>query len=122
VVPTVAPQPTVAPPAPTPIAVATPAPVATTAPAPKPSKVSIGDNTFTPAVLTVPAGATVVWSHDGQRPHTVTADNDTFGTEILKTGATFQQTFSQAGIYLYYCDLHGGPGGTGMAARIEVQP
>jgi plastocyanin len=122
VVPTVAPQSTVAPPAPTPIAVATPAPVATTAPAPKPSKVSIGDNTFTPTVLAVPADATVVWSHDGQRPHTVTADNDTFGTEILKTGATFQQTFSQAGIYLYYCDLHGGPGGTGMAARIEVQP
>jgi plastocyanin len=59
--------------------------------------VSSGDTTFTPPVITVPAGATVVWSHGGQRPHTITADDDSFGTDVLKTGATFQQTFNQAG-------------------------
>jgi plastocyanin len=61
------------------------------------------------------------WTQGGQKPHTVTADDDSFGSEILRAGATFEQTFSKPGTYLYYCDLHGGAGGVGMSARVEVK-
>jgi len=63
----------------------------------------------------------VVWSHEGQKPHTVTADDDSFKSDLLKNGATFEHTFGQPGIYLYYCELHGGPAGEGMAGVVQVQ-
>jgi plastocyanin len=82
---------------------------------------AIGDNTFTPQVLKVPAGTTIVWTHGGQKPHTVTADDGSVDSETLRAGASFQQTFKTPGAYAYYCDFHGAPGGVGMAARVEVQ-
>jgi plastocyanin len=84
-------------------------------------QVAIGDDTFTPQVLKIPAGATVVWTQSGRRPHTVTADDGSFDSHVLNTGDTFQQTFPQPGTVLYYCDLHGGPNTIGMAARLEVE-
>ena len=69
----------------------------------------------------MPVGTKVVWSHDGQKPHTVTADDDSFATDLLKHGDTFEHVFDQVGTFLYYCELHGGPGGAGMAAEIVVQ-
>ncbi len=113
-------------PAPAPAApVAAPAPAA---PAPAPAApapageitVSIGDNTFTPKEITVPVGATVVWTQEGQRPHTVTADDGSFDSGRMDNGATFQQTFSAPGTYPYYCDFHGGPGGQAMAGVVTV--
>ncbi len=85
------------------------------------ARLVITDNTYSSKSLSVPVGTTVVWSHEGQKPHTVTADDDSFKSDVLKNGATFQHTFSQAGTYLYYCELHGGAGGEGMAAQVQVQ-
>jgi plastocyanin len=119
-----APAPTVAAPTPAPkVVVPTPTAVvqAVVAAAAAPVKVVIGDNTFTQKSLTVPVGAKVVWSHEGQKPHTVTADDDAFATDILKTGDSFEHIFSAAGTFLYYCELHGGPGGVGMAAQVLVK-
>jgi plastocyanin len=104
------------------LAVPTPSPTAVARAAAQKVDVAIRDNSFSPATVKVPVGSTVVWSQTGQRPHTVTADDESFATDVLKNGATFQQTFSKPGAYLYYCELHGGEGGVGMAARIEVEP
>jgi plastocyanin/uncharacterized membrane protein YozB (DUF420 family) len=104
------------------LAVPTPSPTAVARAAAQTVNVAIRDNSFSPATVKVPVGSTVVWSQTGQRPHTVTADDESFATDVLKNGATFQQTFSTPGAYLYYCELHGGEGGVGMAARIEVEP
>jgi plastocyanin len=41
---------------------------------------------------------------------------------VLRSGATFEHTFAEAGTYLYFCELHGGPGGAGMAAEVSVSP
>ena len=38
-----------------------------------PSSVSIVDNVFQPATLTVSAGSTVTWANTGALPHTVTS-------------------------------------------------
>lgn len=86
-----------------------------------PLRMLITDNAFSIRKLNVPIGATVVWSHEGQKPHTVTADDDSFKSDLLKNGATFEHTFGQPGIYLYYCELHGGPAGEGMAGVVQVQ-
>jgi plastocyanin len=89
--------------------------------APEPVRIAIGDNVYSNANVTVPVGTTVVWLHEGQRPHTVTADDDSFKSELMRNGGTFSHTFSAAGLYLYYCELHGGAGGAGMAALVQVQ-
>jgi plastocyanin len=83
--------------------------------------VDMGDNTFTPNKITVPVGATVSWPHNGQRPHTVTADDGSFDSGQLEAGAApFQFTFEEPGTYPYFCTLHGGKGGEGMAGSIIV--
>ncbi|HEY3061980.1 MAG TPA: hypothetical protein VGL99_23635 [Chloroflexota bacterium] len=86
-----------------------------------PVKVVIADNSFTAKTLSVPVGTRVIWSHEGQKPHTVTADDDSFKSDLLKNGASFEHVFSQVGKFLYYCELHGGPGGAGMAASVDVK-
>ncbi|MCG8353738.1 MAG: plastocyanin/azurin family copper-binding protein, partial [Chloroflexales bacterium] len=99
-------------------------PTATLAPTAEPpasdATVSIGDNSFDAPEITVPVGATVVWRHQGQRPHTVTADDGSFDSGALNAGATFSQTFTQPGVYRYYCAFHGGANGEGMAGVIIV--
>jgi plastocyanin/uncharacterized membrane protein YozB (DUF420 family) len=91
------------------------------APAPSPVRIAIGDNTYTPQTLSVPLGTLVTWSQDGQRPHTVTADDATFDSGLMRNGGTFERIFDAVGTFLYYCELHGGPGGAGMAAEITVE-
>lgn len=101
---------------------AAPAPAAPAAAqtAPRTIAIDIGDNTFTPNKITVPLGATVVWTHKGQRPHTVTADDGSFDSGQLQNGGTFQQTFEKAGTFPYFCQFHGGKGGEGMSGAIIV--
>jgi plastocyanin len=83
--------------------------------------VDMGDNTYTPNKITVPVGATVSWPQKGQRPHTVTADDSSFDSGQLDPGAAaFQFTFEEPGTYPYFCTLHGGKGGEGMAGSIIV--
>jgi plastocyanin len=83
--------------------------------------VSIGDVFFNPKVIQVPVGATVIWRQLGHLPHTVTADDSSFGSDTLNSGATFKVTFSKPGTYQYFCQFHGGQGGVGMAAVVKVQ-
>lgn len=82
--------------------------------------VAINDNVFTPNRIMIRAGTTVVWQHQGQQDHTVTADDGSFTSEEVTNGATFKQTFDTPGSYLYYCELHGNTGGEGMAGVIVV--
>jgi plastocyanin len=84
--------------------------------------VSALDSEFVPQVLRVVAGTTVTWSNDGQLPHTVDADSGLFSSGELAPGDTFEFTFPHPGSYAYYCALHGGPGGAGMAGTIVVVP
>lgn len=83
-------------------------------------QITISDNRFAAGQLTIPAGTTVVWTNAGQRPHTVTADDGSFQGETLESGATFTQTFDQAGTFAYFCEYHGAAGGSGMSGTITV--
>jgi len=71
---------------------------------------------FGPADITVPAGTTVTWTNNDSAPHTVTADDGSFGSENLATGDTFSFTFGTPGTYTYHCNIH-----PSMTATITVE-
>jgi plastocyanin len=74
--------------------------------------VSIGDNFFTPATVTIDVGDTVTWKNNGAAAHTATADNGSFDTGQIPAGQSRSETFSTAGDIPYICTLHAGQSGT----------
>jgi plastocyanin len=78
---------------------------------------------FNPVDITVPVGATVIWLNRDAAPHNAVADDGTtFRSEVFGTGQEFRFTFNTAGVFPYYCELHGSPGGIDMAGTIRVVP
>ena len=69
---------------------------------------TIDNFTFSPAVLTVPAGAKVTWTNHDDIPHTVTsaATPRLFHSGPLDTGDSFSFVFDAPGEYKYFCALH----------------
>lgn len=81
-----------------------------TAPPGSTPTVTLQDDEFDPAELTVEAGTTVVWEFDdGPRAHNVVADG--FSSQT-KADGTFEHTFDEPGTYSYSCTLHAGMDGT----------
>lgn len=72
--------------------------------------VTVDDDFFAAADLTIPAGDTVTWrwAEDAGR-HNVTGDG--FGSDTKSEG-TFAHRFDQPGTYDYACALHHGMRGT----------
>ena len=83
--------------------------------------VTMVDNEFQPASITINVGDTITWVNDGALPHTATADDGTFDSGQLATGEQFSFTFETAGTFAYHCENHGGAGGQGMAGEVIVQ-
>src|ERR687897_1329104 len=65
--------------------------------------VSAYDGYFDPADITVPSGTTVVWTNQGEKPHTVTAHNGSFASPVLYPGESYWGTFYEVGAYTYQC-------------------
>ena len=87
---------------------------------------------FHPSTTTVKVGTTITWRNDEAITHTMTSGrfvgvdkttglrasqkaDGTFNVELAGKGKTFSFTFTKAGIYTYYCDIH-----QGMNAKITV--
>ncbi len=81
--------------------------------------VSISDNQFSPASLTVAKGAKVTWNWSGQNPHSVvgTFDGQNVQSPTNTGSGTFSFTFNTPGTYNYQCGVHG----TAMPGTIIVQ-
>lgn len=78
--------------------------------------VSIVDNKFQPATLSVVAGTTVTWVHNGQITHNVLSlDLADLHSPDLRSGDKYSYTFKVPGTYTYYCAYH-----EGMSATITV--
>ena len=69
-------------------------------------QVSIDNFAFAPATLTVKVGGTVTWTNRDEEPHTVAANDGTFHSPGMGTGATFSHTFPTAGTFDYVCSIH----------------
>lgn len=63
---------------------------------------------FSPPILNVNSKDVVIWKNIGELEHTVTCDNGTFDSGILKPGETYTMQFNIPGQYSYHCKLHKG--------------
>jgi len=80
------------------------------------TSVSIQDNFYSPANITVARGQAVQWTNNGSHRHTVTSNPgragctprsaESFDSGELSAGATFKHTFNQAGTFAYHCEIH----------------
>lgn len=79
---------------------------------------------FSPSYFSLGTGYRVVWTNNGQLPHTVTSCSTangpspsacpvmnqpslpSFTSQILSPGGTFDYSFAQSGTYNYYCAIH----------------
>ncbi|HEY7293472.1 MAG TPA: cupredoxin domain-containing protein [Dehalococcoidia bacterium] len=84
--------------------------------------VTMVNNQYTPATITIAAGTAVTWvnSEDpnaADNVHDVIADDYTsWSSNYINPGETFSQEFDTPGTYHYLCDLH-----TAMEGTIVVQ-
>ena len=75
-------------------------------PAATPAAVNIKDFSFSPPLLTVPAGTTVTWTNHDEASHTITSATGVFGSAGLSSGDRFAQAFTRPATYQYFCSLH----------------
>jgi plastocyanin len=68
--------------------------------------VHIDNFAFGPQTLTVRAGTTVTWVNDDEEPHTVTASDRSYHSQILNTGGRVSHRYEMPGQYAYFCSLH----------------
>jgi len=79
--------------------------------------VEISNFVYSPEVITVTAGTTVIWVNNDDTPHTVTATEEAFRSPPLDTEDTFKFTFTTPGEYAYFCALH-----PHMTGEVIVRP
>jgi plastocyanin len=71
------------------------------------SKVTVSDEKFEPADITVPAGTTITVQNVSQKaPHSAKAEDGSFDTGYITPGASGQITLSKAGEFTYFCEPH----------------
>jgi plastocyanin len=94
----------------------TPTPSATATPAPAARQVSatIQNIAFSPNPITIARGTTVTWTNLDGVPHTVTADDGSWGSGTLGHGTTYSHVFTSPGSYTYHCAIHSFMKGTVM--------
>ena len=63
---------------------------------------------YVPPAVHIATGGKVIWSfEDGKTAHTVTADDNSFGSPPNgQTRGTFEHVFPKAGSVKYHCDVH----------------
>ena len=89
-------------PKPKPTPTPTPTPGATT----KDLEAEIHDFSFAPPSISVAVGSTVTWRNAGDAPHTVTASDGSFDSEMIAAGGSWARTFETAGTFTYVCAFH----------------
>jgi plastocyanin len=75
----------------------------------------IGFGEFAPMQVQVLAGDTVTWTNVSVRSHTVNADDGSWGSAELLSGARFSHTFAATGTFGFYCRIH-----TFMRGEVDV--
>jgi plastocyanin len=84
--------------------------------------VSIADMQFSPETITVRAGTALTWTNDESVPHTATAGDESWDSDLLKEGESYTLTFDTPGTYCYYCVLHPGHNGNPCADAGVMSP
>ncbi|MGH2447911.1 MAG: plastocyanin/azurin family copper-binding protein [Chloroflexota bacterium] len=99
--------------------IAAPRPTPTVAPLPVPGRGEViissthggvAQAQFIPGTITVRVGQKITWLNQTGDDHTVTANDGSFNSGIIKAGSSFSWTPRHAGTYPYSCYLHGESG------------
>jgi plastocyanin len=70
-------------------------------------RVTIQNFASYPANFQVKVGTTVTWTNQDTAPHTITfRDSSLTSSGLLQKGAVYRYTFTQAGTFTYYCQVH----------------
>lgn len=105
-----------------PITTATPGPGPAGSPSPTVASgtvtIEMSEDFFTPQVIEVAVGTTVVWRNVGEEDHDVHAKDGSFSSSMLGPGASFSYTFTKSGTYPYFCAPHVGDG---MVGEVDVR-
>ena len=85
---------------------------------------------FTPYPIIIKVGDTITWKNEDTTPHTVTSgsgpsdpnkgkdfDSSPGLSSVIAPGSTFSNKFTQAGTFLYFCQLH-----PNMVGEVGVNP
>jgi len=81
------------------------------------NEIGIDNFSFTPPVLTVKAGTTIVWINKDDVPHLIVNVQNKFRqSPVLDTDQRFRATLIKPGTYDYFCSLH-----PKMQGKIVVQ-
>ncbi len=68
--------------------------------------VTIKDDAFSPAQLTISSGQTVTFVNKDDDAHTVTSSTGDFDSKGMDTSGVWRHTFTKPGTYKYFCELH----------------
>lgn len=76
---------------------------------------------FNPDPVSIHVGDTVhwVWEGDAHSVTSVAGSGVSFNSGVHNTGFTFDETFNQAGTFVYYCSIHGADNGNGTASGMS---
>jgi plastocyanin len=76
---------------------------------------------FSPKTVNITQGDSVTWTNTGG-VHNVVFDDGSFTQPpgVSSPPWTVTRSFDTPGTFLYYCALHGGPGGAGMSGSVVV--
>ncbi len=72
------------------------------------AEITVDNFTFSPSVLTVPAGTTVTWTNRDDIPHLIVGRDDpaALRSPPLDTGDHYSTVFTRPGTYAYFCSIH----------------
>jgi plastocyanin len=68
--------------------------------------IDVKNFSFNPMKLTVTPGTKVTWKFEDAVAHTVKANDGSFSSPPLKSGQTYEHTFTKAGTFAYICSIH----------------
>jgi plastocyanin len=88
------------------------------------ASVTINNYKYTPASIAVTPGTTITWTNrQSDDNHTVTADNGSFDTGVIKkAGGSASLTFNTVGTFTYHCTIHSFMHGTVVVSANAQQP
>ena len=75
-------------------------------PQPQTHTIVIDGMRFEPADLTIHTGDTIVWVNKDLFPHTATAGNSTFDSQVIPAGASWKYVAKKKGEFTYWCLFH----------------
>jgi plastocyanin len=89
---------------------------AAAAPKPVTHRLAIEGTTFTPELLTVKVGDTIVWTNKDPFPHTITSEAGGFDSHAIAPGESFTYKAAKKGDFPYTCTFH-----PTMKGRLRVE-